>query len=118
MPCPVACDIDQIIDCDRKMIRTYICAYGIIAIAAVALALYLLVHPISDTLAGKLVEPAVTSIAIPFVVLHLKRKNALTPLLVMQSRARQHQPGEPACDELKSWVDEELKRRLGASSGA
>jgi hypothetical protein len=118
MPCPVACDIDQIIECDRKMIRTYICFYGIIAVFAVALALYLLVHPISDTLAGKLIEPAVTSIAIPFVVLHLKRKNALTTLLVWQSRAQKHQPGEADCDELKTWVDEELKRRLGASSAA
>jgi hypothetical protein len=118
MPCPVACDIDQIIECDRKMIRTYVCAYGMIAVAAVALALYLLLHPISDTLAGKLIEPAVTSIALPVVLLHLKRKSALTPLLVMQSRARQHQPGDAMCDELKSWVDEELKRRLGASSAA
>ena len=116
MPCSVTGDIELIIRCERKMIRTYVVAYAVIGVTALALAFYLLAHPAQDTLAEKLVLPGVTSVVIPFLLQHVKRKNALTPLLVMFTRGQRCAPDDAECQKLKSWVDEELQRRLGSGN--
>jgi|SRR5262249_52240351 len=118
MPCPVSGDIEMIIECDRKMIRTYLLIYGIVAAATVGIALYLSRHTIGNDLMSKLIEKlievAVGSFVVPVAMLHLKRKSALTPFLVMRMRGQQHKPGEPECAELKELVNEALKKRMEA----
>lgn len=118
MACSVVSDLEIIIQCDRKMIRTYVAAYVAIAMGAFGIGGYLLASAHTDSLFGKLAEGAVTSLAIPFVLQHMRRKNALTPLLVWLSRGQGCSPSDPQCVELKSLVDQELQRRLSAGNGS
>ena len=115
MPCRVTEEIDVIIDCDRKMIQTYIRICLFVLVTACATFVYLHRNPTIGSLESKLIEALVTSVAIPVVFLYLKRKNALTPCMVMRVRAQQYALNDPACAELKDWVNQELKRRSGES---
>lgn len=117
MACSVVADLKIIIQCDREMIRTYFFAYVLIATAALGIAGYLLSSSHADSLFAKLTEGAITSLAIPFVLQHMKRKNALTPLLVMLSRGQECSPSDAQCVELKALVDQELQRRLSVVNG-
>ena len=114
MACSVVAEIELIIECDRKMIHSYFASYVIIGIVATAILLGF--HQASESSIPKVAEAAVTSIAIPIFVLHLKRKNALTPLLVLRMRGQQCGPDDPACHELRLTVDELLKKRLEAGA--
>jgi hypothetical protein len=115
MPCRVTEEIDIIIACDRKMIQTYIVICLFVLALACGTFVYFHFNKIVGDLESKLIEALVTSVAIPIVFLYLKRKNALTPCMVMRVRAQQYGLDDPACAELKDWVNQELKRRNGES---
>ena len=111
MACKVTSELELLIDCDRRMIRTYICLYIVVLLAFIASVLFLGMLLKDGIVSTSTVDMLIGTLIIPVAFMHLKRRNAMIPCQVMRLRAQQFPFDDPGCKKVKDWVDKELKRR-------
>lgn len=113
MACKVTDRIVLVIDSDRRTIMTYCSIYPAVLAVAVGVSLYFHYHPVQNEPLLQLAGTAISAVAIPLVLSHIRRAEALRMLRLKLRECHKLAPADPECVKIQEDVDAIIRLRMG-----
>ena len=98
---------------DRSFVRTCIFLYAGIFVVSIGVSLFLVFHPVRDSVLPSYSGFLINGLAIPLVMKHLQRSGALKVLEMLRDECDRYAEGDPKCQKIWDDVDSLMRIRGG-----
>lgn len=115
MSCSVSDRLTQVIRSDRRTIVIYCSIYPVVFAASIVVFSYFHFHPVQNDPWLQWTGAAFSGIAIPLVLQHIRRTEALRMLNLLLHECGQRGPMDPECKKIEDHVDAIIRVRMGAN---
>lgn len=115
MSCSVSDRLTQVITSDRRTIAIYCSIYPVVLAASVVVFAYFHYHPVPNDPWLQLVGAAISGIAVPLALLHIRRAEALRMENLLLHECGHHGSMDPECKKIEDHVDAIIRVRMGAN---